>query len=176
MGGHPQPDAGIDSRLNLLEEIPASVDSRCVSTSCEDEGCSLSLQGLDAFVYALLAMDGPHSPAPHGETRCDFLFFGNIPDSKRFWVSPVELTESAHKSSTRILDQLRAGGRLAERLVPENLDVQFAPVAAGPFGRFRRMEFRKIENGIVFRQRVFLATAVECGSELLGALRQSSGG
>ena len=162
--------------LDLLKEIVSKVNQECLASVCEDNGCCLSLQGIDSSVYALLAMDGPSSPAPQNESRCDFLFFGRIPGSDRFWVSPVELTMGANKPSTTILNQLRAGGRLAEHLVPTQEDVQFAPVAAGPFGKFRRMEFRKSENSIPFRERGFLATAVDCSSELSSALTASVGG
>lgn len=162
--------------VDLLKEIVSKVNQKCLTTVCEDNGCCLSLQGIDPSVYALLAMDGPTSPAPQNETRCDFLFFGRIPGSDRFWVSPVELTRGNNKSSTTILDQLRAGGRLAEHMVPTQEDVQFAPVAAGPFRKYRRLEFRKRENSILFRNHGFLATTVECCSELLSALTSGVGG
>ena len=156
--------------VDLLKEIVSKVSQKCLTTVCEDNGCCLSLQGIDPSLYALLAMDGPCSPAPQDKTRCDFLFFGRIPGSDRFWVSPVELTTGTNKSSTTILEQLRAGGRLAEDLIPAQEDVQFAPVAAGPFGKFRRIEFRRRENNIPFRNQEVLATAVDCRSDLLGAL------
>ena len=162
--------------LDLLKRIVSKVNPKCLTTVCEDSGCCLSLHGIDPSVYALLAMDGPSSPAPQNETRCDFLFFGQIPESDRFWVSPIELTTGTNKSSTTILDQLRAGGHLAEHLVPTQEDVQFAPVAAGPFGKFRRLEFRRRENSVSFRNHGILVTAVDCRSELSAALTAGVGG
>ena len=105
--------------LKLLETILSKVHPNCISDVCEDEGCSLLLEGLVATEYALLSMDGPHSPVLVGMAKCDFLFFGWIPGSDWFCVSPIELTMGIHKSSTDILDQLRAGANLVEDLVPE---------------------------------------------------------
>ena len=162
--------------LKLLETILSKVHPNCISDVCEDEGCSLLLEGLVATEYALLSMDGPHSPVLVGMAKCDFLFFGRIPGSDWFCVSPIELTMGIHKSSTDILDQLRAGANLVEDLVPEDQEIQLAPVAAGPFGKYRRLEFRKPENSISFRDRPYYANPVECGSGLLDALEEGADG
>ena len=156
--------------MELLTEIAGRVKLRSLSDECKEGKCHLSLEGLDPTQYILIAMDGPDSPAEQTATRCDFIFFGQIPDSDDFWASPIELTSSENKSSTRVIEQLRAGAELADELAPPNQELGFAPIAVGPFGKFRRLEFRRSENRIAFRGSLVLPTAVSCSSELLHAL------
>ena len=162
--------------MDLLREILDKVSPGSVCKECKEGECHLTLDGLGSTKYVLIGMDGPWAPASQTETRCDFLFFGRIPDSGEFWVSPIELTASVHKSSTRVLEQLRAGADLAADLLPLDQDVSFAPVAAGPFGKFRRREFRSGQNRISFRNNLVFPAAVACGSELLDALVAIRGG
>ena len=162
--------------MELLREIASKVSTGSISNECKEGKCHLTLQELDPAQYILIAMDGPSSPASQTETRCDFLFFGRIPDSDHFWVSPIELTASANKPSTRIIEQLRAGADLADNLVPLGQDVSFAPIAAGPFGKFKRREFRSIQNRICFRNTLAFPAAVSCSSDLLDALVTTSSG
>ena len=173
MGGHPQPDSRIKHALSLLEQILVRVHQECISGVCEDSGCGLSLQGLDPTTYALLAMDCPHLPQLRTVSRCDFLFLGWLPGSDRFWVGPIELTLGHRKTWIEIRDQLAAGGLLAEKLLPVDQDVQFAPVAAGPFKKFKEDKIRR--QRIPFRKRTFFPAAVNCGSDLLTALRTAVG-
>ena len=162
--------------MELLTEIAGKVKLRSLSDECKEGKCHLSLEGLDPTQYILIAMDGPDSPAEQTATRCDFIFFGQIPDSDDFWASPIELTSSKNKSSTRVIEQLQAGGVLADELVPSDQDVSFAPIAVGPFGKFIRREFRRDESRICFRDDRIFPTAVSCHSALLDALVASRGG
>lgn len=157
----------------LLNQILAKVHPNCVSTVCEDAGCSLSLRGLDPTSYALVAMDCPHLPLSPTQARCDFLFFGQIPGSELFCVSPIELTVGHRKTWIEVRNQLIAGGELAERLVPEDQDVQFAPIAAGPFKRIKQDRIRRLT--IPFRDGTYFPATVRCESEFLDALRVVSG-
>ena len=156
--------------MGLLRQIAHKVDPRSLSSECRGGKCYLTLGGLDPTQYILVGMDGPNSPVPQTVTRCDFIFFGSIPESGHFWTSPIELTASTNKSSTSIIGQLRAGGRLAEALAPSDEDVKFAPIAAGPFNKFRRLEFRRSENRIGFRGSLVFPIAVSCSSGLIDAL------
>ena len=157
----------------LLNQILAKVHPDCVSAVCEDAGCSLSLRGLDPSEYALVALDCPHIPLSQTQIRCDFLFFGQIPDSEQFWVSPIELTVGHRKTWIEVRNQLVAGGEYAERLIPEDQDVEFAPIAAGPFKRIKQDRIRRLT--IPFRDGTYFPATVRCESEFLAALRLASG-
>lgn len=156
--------------LHQLKLILANVDCRCIRSKCQDGDCCPSLEGLCRGQFALLPMDGEGSPVtPPKATRCDFLFFGQILGSVHFWVGPVELTTGVRKSSTKIVEQLQAGATLAEQLVPSEQEVQFTPLAAGPFKKNKREEFRSKKNRISFRGQNFSLKAVECCSRLAEA-------
>ena len=157
--------------MNVLKHIASNVDCDCIRRVCEDNLCSLSLEGLDPNQYILIKTDDPKAPLYLGTTRhCDFLFIGRKLDSEQFWVSPVELTTGVRKSSTLIVEQLRAGATIADSLIPLAQDLEFVPIAAGPFKKDKRAQMRRACNMIHFRTfRTFL-TAVDCGSKLHEAL------
>ena len=156
--------------LIQLQKIQAQVSRKCIKKVCQDGQCSLSLQELDPAQFLLLSMDGPGAPVQRSETRCDFLFFGCFSQCDLTWVSPVELTASTNKSATKIVEQLRAGAMLADRLVSSDLNIRFTPIAACPFRKHHRQEFRKESNAIEFRGCAILPTVVNCDSKLVAAL------
>lgn len=159
--------------MSLLKRILETVHPECLTSVCEDSGCSLSLQGLEPDKFALLDLDCAQMPELQAETRCDFLFFGWIPSVDRFVVGPIELTRGSRKPWTEVRDQLSAGARLAEGLLPEGREVYFAPVAAGPFKQFKEERIRSLT--IPFRDGTFFPAAVRCESDLLEALRIAVG-
>ena len=139
---------------------------------CEDSGCCLLLDGFDSNNYILITMEDSNSPVAASGKKCDFIFFGCKPGCKDFWIAPVELTTSSRKSSELILDQLRAGTEVSDTLLPQDADVRFLPIAAGPFRKFKRAHFRRRENMIEFRGNRAYLQAVECCSNLAAALTQ----
>ena len=157
----------------LLAQILENVHPDCVTEVCKDAGCSLSLRGLDPSEYALVALDCPHLPLSRTQPRCDFLFMGQIPGSDRFWVSPIELTTGHRKIWIEVQSQLTAGSEFAEQLIPEDQDVEFAPIAAGPFKRIKQDRIRRLS--IPFRDNTYFPATVRCESEFLAALRVVSG-
>ncbi len=162
------------SHSALLNQILANVHPDCISEVCEDAGCSLSLRGLDLSEYALVALDCRHLPLSRTQARCDFLFFGRIPGSERFWVSPIELTVGHRKTWIEIQNQLTAGSELAERLIPEDREIRFAPIAAGPFKSYKQDRIRRLT--IPFRESTYFPATVDCESALLAALQVAPGG
>lgn len=156
----------------MLQKILSQVDARCVCNSCQDhEGtCSLSMEGLSDKEYVLLTMDGPGSPVSQLATKCDFLFFRHDRSDEQCWGCPVELTAGLSKSSTKIINQLRAGALLIDGLVPTEQDIQFVPIVACPFRKHRRNEYRKRRNAVSFRSGSYLVHAVECCSRMVDAL------
>lgn len=156
----------------MLHTILSQVDARCVCNSCQDhEGkCSLSLEELCDKEYILLTMDGPGSPVSKLAIRCDFLFFRYVKNDDQYWGCPVELTAGLSKSSTTIINQLRAGALLINALAPPNYEIQFVPIVACPFRKHRRNEYRKRGNAVSFRGRSYPVRAVNCCSRMVDAL------
>lgn len=93
--------------MDRLQWILSRVDGRCVRTACQDQAgkCSLSMERLEVADYLLLAMNGPGVPAFQSRTRCDFLFFGRIPEQEHFWACPVELTVGLRNNRGSLLRQ-----------------------------------------------------------------------
>ena len=156
--------------MNLLNEILVDVDFRCIKNACAGDGCSLALQDIDPNRYILISMDGCGAPTLQTSTRCDFLFVGHVSDVAGFWVIPVELTRGVNKPISTIVRQLRAGAQVAESLILQGQDLQFTPVAAGPFRKNRRTEIRKSGNEITFRTDSYPIDLAECGDKLTDAL------
>ncbi|MCY3660771.1 MAG: hypothetical protein OXG36_17340 [Caldilineaceae bacterium] len=102
--------------------------------------------------------------------QVDFLFFGCTQNDDQFRGCPVELTAGLSKSSTTIINQLRAGALLIDGLVPADQDIQFVPIVACPFRKHRRNEYRKRRNAVSFRSGSYLVHAVECCSRMVDAL------
>lgn len=156
--------------MDQLQCILSQVDCRCVRSVCEDDDgkCSLSLE--ETSDYLLLSMDGEGSPVPHGETKCDFLFFGSIQGYDYFWACPVELTVGLRKPWTRIIRQLRAGARLLNDLVPVDWEVQFVPIIAGPIRRAHLDQYRQRDNFVCFQDSAVPVRSVECSSRISDVL------
>ena len=77
--------------------------------------------------HLIIDFDGPNSPSKPG---CDYLFIADE-RSNRSWVVPMELKNSEMKVS-RVIRQLRAGARAAERLASKSSAISFRPVAVVP--------------------------------------------
>ena len=87
------------------------------------------------------------------------------------WVAPVELTASAARVS-KFLPQLSEGAKIADKLLPQNVQVRFRPVAAygGELIRAERIRFLKPANHVAFRKKKVPIKLVRCGSPLTNAL------
>lgn len=158
--------------MNLSAFISSMIHPSCKRQKCEDSGCCLLLDDFDPNNYILITMEDSNSPVAASGKQCDFIFFGRKPGCNDFWIAPIELTTGSRKSSELILDQLRAGAEVSDALIPTNADVRFLPIAAGPFGKYKRIYFRRRESMIEFRQSRVYLQAVECCSDLAAALSQ----
>ena len=84
---------------------------------------------------------------------------------------PLEVKSSGIKVST-VLSQLRAGARVAERIVPGASSVRFVPVAAhgGKLHRKQINDLAKRANGVAFRGERYSIRLIRCGDPLSRAL------
>ena len=158
--------------MSAVEIILKRTDRRCHATVCRDGSCSLSLEGAPA-PSVLISLEHEAAPVEADQARCDYLFAGGGSASGAPWVAPVELTASAARVS-KFLPQLRAGADIADRLLPQNAQVRFRPVAAygGELRRTERDGFLKSANRVGFRKSSVPIKLVRCGSPLSNALRQ----
>ena len=115
----------------------------------------------------ILDLDRPASPFGADETRCDYLLFIQPPKAQ-MCVVPLELKGGSAR--THVVDQLQAGAKLADRLLPATATAVLRPVLA-----YRSMptevskELRR--RPIQFRNTQNYVGRMKCGTALANAIR-----
>ena len=164
-----------------LDHIDNIVDPECLAETCEKQGCTVGLEGAP-HPFRLIDMDHPDSPAgrdarrrrvrQRGVRRCDYLFIGEDDGDTTLYVVPLELKSSGIRTNT-VSSQLRAGARVAERIVPGSSSIRFVPVAAHG-GRLHRKQIKDLARpgmGVPFRGEEYPIQLIRCGEPLAAALR-----
>lgn len=152
--------------MTLLERICASVDSACIVRRLRKEGCTVGLDGTHDH-RLILDLDRPASPLGPDEARCDYLLFIQPPEAQ-MCVVPLELKGGSAR--THVVDQLQAGAKLANRLLPASAPAVLRPVLA-----YRSMptevskELRR--RPIQFRNTQNYVGRMKCGTALANAIR-----
>ena len=131
----------------LVEAVRANVDERCIATRCIAAGCSVSMNGVRGD-HILLNMDCSSLGIGRRDRRCDFIFVSDVGD----WVVALELKRGSLDASN-VVEQLRAGARFVERIVPRGAEVNFIALAVygGKFHKNERNVLLKRANWIDFR-------------------------
>ena len=126
----------------LVDAVRAKVfPTKCLATKCGRDGCGVSLK--DAPEPRLIIdFDKPCSPLGKQATRCDYLFIAESVD-RSGWIAPLELQKGGLDAS-KVVKQLQAGARAAEKLVLRKKPVKFRPVAA--FGGIHKAERKKLRD------------------------------
>lgn len=157
---------------NLVDTVRGMVKKTClISGRLKKEGCSVSLK--DAPRRRLIVdFDKPGSPLGASETRCDYLFVADKHGSTG-WVLTIELKRGRLDASEAV-EQLRAGARVAEQLVPRPIKVNFRPVAASGGNKAERAELRNRRNMIRFHGQAEYVRLLKCGDRLIGAFKESA--
>ena len=163
-----------------LEHIDRTVDPGCLVKTCEKQGCTVRLEDAP-HPSRLIDMDHPGSPAgrdvrrrrprQRGARRCDYLFVGEGGEATTLYVVPLELKSSGIKTGT-VSSQLRAGAKVAERIVPGSSSIRFVPVAAhGGMHRKQIKDLARPGMGVPFRGEEYPIRLIRCGDPLVAALR-----
>ena len=118
--------------------------------------------------YILIDMDCSDLPIRQSDQRCDFVFVSDDGN----WVVPLEL-KSGNPDAGTMVDQLRAGARFAEEVVPRDIEVQFQPIAVfgGKFHGNDRRRFRQPASMVSFRGFKVRIELLRCGAPLINALK-----
>lgn len=146
----------------LVAAVRARISAECSRESCRKAGCRASLPG-SMRPFVLIDLDDPASPTGGTGNRCDYLFIG----SDRNLVAPLELKEGSPRAST-VVKQLRAGARIADRLIPTaGTRIDFRPVIISDgMSKRERVEFAKSKNRIRFRGKSSFVALHKCGKPL----------
>ena len=150
----------------LVDAVREKVSPKCLSRKCNRPGCRVPLN--DAPNPRLI-IDFDKSGSPLGEraTRCDFLFIAEE-DDESAWVAPLEL--KGRLDVSRAVQQLQAGARAAEGLIPQNAKVNFRPVVA--FKGIPKAERTALKSKVRFHEQTEALRLIKCGAPLIQALRQ----
>lgn len=156
--------------VSVVRTIRKRTDMRCHTTTCRDGSCSLSLEDVSE-PWVLVSLEHKAAPVKADQAHCDYLFVGGSNANRAPWVAPIELTASAARVS-KFLPQLSEGAKIADKLLPQNVQVRFRPVAAygGELIRAERTRFLKPANHVAFRKKKVPIKLVRCGSPLTKAL------
>ena len=114
----------------------------------------------------IIDFDGPNSPSKPG---CDYLFIADE-RSNRSWVVPMELKNSEMKVS-KVVGQLQAGARVAQKLVSSSGAISFRPVAVvREIHKDAREKLRRRNGEVSFRGGRERIRVLICGDPLTKAL------
>lgn len=155
---------------DLLDEINGRLDAHCLVTSrLTKEGCRILLTGV-ATPHLIIDFDKPNSPISSINQRCDYLLVVETANQKH-WVAPLELMKGKLHAD-KVVRQLKAGARAAERLVDARYSVDFRPIAAtGQKSKFERLKLKRRENLIQFHGHREAVRLMNCGAVLNNVLR-----
>lgn len=150
--------------MGLVEAVRNKANHKCFELrKCRKSGCGISLEGMPSS-RLIIDFDKPCSPLGKKEKRCDYLLVAE--DDSKGLVAPLELKSGGYKAG-EVLEQLRAGTRAAENLVPEKMKVRFRPVLV--FGKAPHKNERdklKRTGKVNFRGDTQFIRLVKCGGNL----------
>lgn len=156
---------------NLVSRIQSIIHKTCHARKCGMSGCSVGLKNAPQPFF-LIQMDCDKLPIGQNETRCDYIFIGG---SDRVWLVPMELKKGG-LGARAVIEQLQAGAKFAEKIIPRNEQVSFLPIAVFG-GKVHRIELRKLQqstNQIRFRNQRSNIKLLRCGSPLAEAINKAS--
>lgn len=163
MGGHFQRGRG-KAVTGLVEAVRNEANDKCFEPGkCRKDGCGISLEGMPSS-RLIIDFDKPCSPLGKKEKRCDYLLVAD--DDSKGLVAALELKSGSYKAG-EVLEQLRAGARAAENLVPERMKVRFRPVLV--FGKAPHKSERdklKRTGKVSFHGDAQFIRLIKCGGNL----------
>ena len=152
----------------LVKTVRKNVSEECIVDECQKDCCSVSLQ--DAPQQRLIIdFDKPGSPLGRNRRRCDYLLVAKEPREKG-WVVLLEFKSSREVNITKVLEQLQAGARATEKIVPAVMSIRFRPVlASGNIPKASRREM-KAPGTVCFHNCPEPLRWIGCGDPLTKAL------
>ena len=150
-----------------MTELVAAVRSRvaqsCVANHCRKDGCSVALPPARARNRLIIDCDKPGSPFGQDDKKCDCLIFEETENGEGRAI-PIEL-KSGRIRASEVIEQLQAGARAVENLIPAGVAVQLQPLLA--YGEIPKGERAALNNRVVrFRGKGIRISKIRCGAQL----------
>ena len=156
----------------LVEAVRRKIEDSCIEDGAlRRKDCEISLEDAPR-PRIVIDFDKPGSPLGESRKRCEYLFVGDR-DGGGGWVVPMEF-KSSRMNVSRVAEQLRAGARVAERLVPKQSPISFRPVAViyESVNKKQRRDLKEARNAVRYRGYREPVRVLQCGgllTEVLGA-------
>ena len=154
----------------LAEAVRRKIEDSCIEDgSLQRKDCEISLEDAPQ-PRVVIDFDKPGSPLGKSQKRCEYLFVADR-DGGGGWVVPMEF-KSSRMNVSRVAEQLQAGARVAERLVPRQNPISFRPVAVvyQPANKKQRRDLKEARNAVRYRECREPVRILQCGSLLTEVL------
>lgn len=157
---------------DAFEQVKAKILSRWIASKCEEGDCSIALDNAPT-PFVLTQMDRLRNVDIEalglGDRRCDYVYIAGRYREKDVLIVPIELKGGGYKTS-KVVEQLQAGAKFAEWVVPSECSCVFVPVVAASDNK-RRDFFRRLRrSSVAFRELNRLPELIRCGERLQTAL------
>ena len=149
----------------LINLFRNGISSTCFSNSgIRKEGCRVLLKNVPQS-HLVIDFDKPGSPFNQNQIRCDYLFVAELP-SQHGIVAPLEL-KNKNVDVSKVKQQLEAGAKVAEKILPSNVDVEFEPILASTsLNIAANKALKKKNNRVGFRNHFYPIKRMKCNSPL----------
>ena len=156
----------------ICERAKQTINPKClIKGKLNKKGCRVSLNGTPS-PRLIVDFDKPESPLGQNDYRCDYLVILEDQEKGIAWTVPLEL-KKGQLHANEVIRQLRAGAKAAEKIVPKVEPIEFRPVAAtGSMSIHERNILRAVRSKIRFRGQKEYVRRIECGDQLITALRK----
>ena len=159
--------------MSLSDKVKTNINPQCICRNKLNKfGCNVSLKDV-SDPKLVVDFDKPGAPLGENDKRCDYLVVADSKDGS--WVSVLELKKGKLDAS-QVVEQLRAGTRATENLIPSNEAeaeaVRFRPVVFCRGGSKHEMKKLKVRsNSIAFHKQREVVRVMSCGGKLSNVLR-----
>ena len=156
----------------LVDAVREKIEDSCIEAGpLRRKDCEISLESAPRS-RVVIDFDKPGSPLSKRRRRCEYLFVTDR-DGGGGRVVPMEFKSGSMRVS-KVAEQLQAGSRVAERLVPKGNSISFLPVAVlyGSVNRKQTRDLKMKGNTVRYRGRREPVRILRCGdllSAVLGA-------
>lgn len=154
----------------LVEAVLRKIDDSCIEDgSLQRKGCEIFLED-SPRPHVVIDFDKEGSPLSKSRIRCEYLFVAGRTEGGG-WVVPMEFKSSRMRVS-KVVKQLQAGARAAEKLVPKERLMCFRPVAVVHEGmnKKQRRDLKDASNAVRFRGCCEPVRVLLCGALLTDVL------
>ena len=154
----------------LADSVRRKIEASCIEVGpLRRKDCEISLEDAPQ-PRIVIDFDKPGSPLGKSQKRCEYLFVADR-DGGGGWVVPMEF-KSSRMNVSKVAEQLQAGTRVAERLVPRQNPISFRPVAViyESVNKKQRRDLKDPKHAVRYRGCSEPVRVIQCGSLLTEVL------